>query len=116
MKLSSLSEVELEKLARPIYLGIVRGSNAGDYSLFSQNFSVELLARITPERFASQRQEFPLLSSISENFVYLGCIRRELGVSVLWRLESVDLKGEFLGAVTLQEVDGQVRVSGVAAH
>jgi hypothetical protein len=116
MKLSSLSEVELEKLARPIYLRIVRGSNAGDYSMFSQNFSEELLARITPERFASQRNEFPLLSSISEDFVYLGCIRRELGVSVLWKLGSVGLKGEFLGAVTLQEVDGQVRVSGVAAH
>jgi hypothetical protein len=116
MKLSSLTDLELKKIARPIYLGIIRGSNSGDYSMFSHNFSEELLARITPERFASQRKEFPLLSSISENFVFIGCIRRELGVSVLWKLESMDLKGEFLGAVTLQEVGGRVRVSGVAAH
>lgn len=116
MKLHTFTDSELEKIARPIYLGIVRGSNAGDYSLFSQDFSEELAGRITPARFESQRNEFPLLSSISENFEYLGCIKREMGISVLWKLKSTTLKGEFLGAVTLQEVGGEVRVVGVAAH
>lgn len=116
MKLSTLTDSELEKIARPIYLDIVRGSNAGDYSLFSKNFSKELSGRITPERFESQRNEFPLLSSISENFEYLGSIKREIGVSVLWKLESTTLKGEFLGAVTLHKAGGEVKVVGIAAH
>ena len=116
MRLHTLTDSELEKIARPIYLGIIRGSNAGDYSMFSKDFSEEMLARITPQRFESQRNEFPLLSSISENLEYLGCIRREFGVSVLWKLESTNLKGEFLGAVTLQEFDGEVRVTGAAAQ
>lgn len=116
MNLHTFTDTALEEMARPVYLGIIRGSNTGDYWMFSQDFSEELLARITPERFESQRNEFPLLSSISENFEFLGCIRRELGVSVLWKLESTILKGEFLGAVTLQEVDGKIRVTGAAAH
>lgn len=116
MKLHTFTDRELEKIARPIYLGIVRGSNTGDYSLFSQDFSEELSGRITRERFASQRNEFPLLSSISEDFEYLGCIKREIGVNVLWTLKSTTLKGEFLGSVTLKEIGGGVRVVGVAAH
>jgi len=116
MKLHTFTDSELEEIARPIYLGIVRGSNAGDYSLFSQDFSKDLSERITPERFESQRNEFPLLSSISENFEYLGCIRREVGISILWKLKSTTLKGEFLGTVTLHEVGSEVRVVGVAAH
>ena len=116
MKLHTFTDSQLEKLARPIYLGVIRGSNAGDYSMFSHDFTEELAWRITPERFESQRKEFPLLSSISENFEYLGCIKREDAVSVLWKLRSTTLKGEFLGTVTLQEVSGKVMVVGVAAH
>jgi hypothetical protein len=103
-------------MARPIYMRVIRGSNTGDFLMFSQEFSDELLGKITPERFESQRNEFPLLSSISENFEWLGCIRRELDVSVLWKLESTILEGEFLGAVRLREICGEVRVSDVAAH
>ena len=116
MNLHVLTDSELEQLARPIYTRIIRGSNTGDYSLFTDEFTNELLERITPDRFASQRNEFPLLSSISENFEYLGCIRRELDVSVLWRLRSTVLKGEFLGSVTLRAIGNEARVSGVAAH
>jgi hypothetical protein len=63
MNLHILSDAELEKLAHPIYTRIIRGSNTGDYSLFSSEFTNELLERITPERFVSQRNEFPLLSN-----------------------------------------------------
>ena len=116
MNLHILSDQELEKLARPIYTRIIQGSNLGDYSLFSDRFTEELTERITPERFASQRDKFSLLSSISENYEFLGCIRRELDVSVLWRLRSTALKGEFLGSVTLRTVGNEVQVSGIAAH
>ncbi len=116
MDLHSLTDSELEEAARPIYLRIIRGSNAGDYSTFSRDFSDELLERITLDRFESQRNEFPLLSSISENFEYVGCIRRDLDVSVLWKLVSTTLKGEFLGSVNLREINSKVQVSGVAAH
>ena len=118
MNLHILSDAALENLARPIFKRIIHGSNAGDYSLFSNEFTPELQARITPDRFMSQRNEFPLLSCISENtnFEYLGCIRREFEVSVLWRLRSTKLKGEFLGSVTLRAVGDEARVSSVAAH
>ncbi len=116
MNLHLLTGSELEQFARPIYTRIIRGSNAGDYSLFSDEFTNELLERITPDRFSSQRNAFPLLSSISENFEYLGCIRREFDVSVLWRLRSTVLKGEFLGSVTLRAIGNEARVSGVSAH
>lgn len=116
MRLSDCSNARVEELARPIYLNIIRGSNRRDYSVFSRDFSKELLLRITPERFDNQCNEFLLLTSISEDFEYIGCIRRESAMSVLWKLKSTVLKGEFFGSITLEEVSNKIRVSGIAAN
>jgi len=42
VNLHVLIDPELEKLARPIFTCIIRGSNAGDYSLISGEFTNEL--------------------------------------------------------------------------
>ncbi len=116
MCISNYLDAGLEEIGRPIFLNIIRGSNRRDYSIFSRDFTAELLLRITPDRFESQCNEFPLLVCISEDFEYIGCIRRESSVSVLWKLKSTLLKGEFFGSVTLEEVRHKIRVSGIAAN
>jgi len=115
MNVLTCTNSEIEKIARPIWLNIVRGSNAVSYSTFSKSFGSGLLKRITEERFVNQCKDFPLLTSLSEEYEYIDCIRRQSEVSVLWRLRSTKLSGEFLGVLTLQPRDSQVVVTGVSA-
>lgn len=115
MNVFTSTNSEIEKIARPFWLNIVRGSNAVSYFTFSKNFGSELLKRITEERFVNQCKEFPLLTSLSEEYEYIDCIRRQSEVSVLWRLWSTKLSGEFLGVLTLQTDDSQIVVTGVSA-
>lgn len=116
MNILTFTDTELKKIARPIWLNIVRGSNAVSYSIFTKSFDQELLNRITEERFVNQCKEFPLLTSLSEEYEYIDCIRRQSEISVLWRLRSTKLSGEFLGVLTLQSKGSHVVVTGVSAH
>jgi len=116
MSITRCSNSEINEMARPIWLNLAKGSNEIDYPAFSRDFSLELKERITKERFASQCREFPLLTSLSEDFEFIDCIRRKDAVTVLWRLCSTELEGEFLGALTLEQTNTGVSVIGVSAN
>ena len=116
MGLESYTNEEIQKLAEPIWANIIEGSNRGDYDMFSENFSEELKHKITNERFRGQRDEFPLLTSLAKDPVFIDCLRRESGVAVLWKQKSTKLAGEFLGQVTLDKREGQVSVVAVSVY
>lgn len=115
MNITRYANSEICAVADPIWLNIIKGSNRVDYSQFSRDFSLDLKAKITKERFASQCNEFPLLTSLSESFEFIDCIRRKEAVTVLWRLRSTILEGEFLGTLTLEGTNAAVSVIGVSA-
>ena len=116
MSLPTYTNAEIHKLAEPIWMNIIDGSNQGDYKLFSMSFSEDLKQKITEERFRSQRNEFPLLTSLSKDIKFIDCIRRESGITVLWKQNSSKLAGEFLGQLTLDEKDGNVNVIAVSVY
>ena len=102
------------KLAEPIWMNIIDGSNKSDYKLFSVSFSEDLKQKTTEERFQSQRNEFPLLTSLTKDVKFIDCIRSESGITVLWKQKSSELAGEFLGQLTLDEKNGNVNVIEVS--
>ena len=110
MSITRHTNSEISEVAHPIWLNLIKGSNQIDYSVFSKDFSPELKKRITEERFASQCKQFPILTSLSEDFEFIDCIRRKDAITVLWRLGSTKLEGEFLGALTLNETSPGVQV------
>ena len=108
------TNAEIQKLAEPIWINIIDGSNKGDYKLFSVSFSEDLKQKITEERFQSQRNEFPLLTSLTKDVKFIDRIRSESGITVLWKQKSSKLAGEFLGQLTLDEKNGSVNVIEVS--
>lgn len=91
MNLATYTNTEIYKLAEPIWMNIITGSNKGYYDLFSASFSEDLKQKVTEERFHSQRNEFPLLISLAKDIEFIDCIRRESGITVLWRQKSSKL-------------------------
>ena len=116
MGITRHTNAEINEMARPIWLNLIKGSNQIEYLVFSKDFSLELKERITKKRFVSQCKEFPLLTSLSEYFEFIDCVRRKEAITVLWRLSSTKLEGEFLGALTLEKTNTGVSVIGVSAN
>ena len=116
MSLLTYTDTEIHKLAEPIWINIIDGSNQINYKLFSASFSEDLKKKVTEERFHSQCKEFPLLTSLTKDVTFIGCIRRESGTTILWKQKSSKLAGEFLGQVTLQEKNGDISVIEVSVY
>ena len=53
-----------------------------------------------------------LISSLTEGCKAIGCLRRGLYITVLYKQKSTKISGEFLGRLVLGEEDGLVKVFG----
>jgi len=115
MQLSSLDKEEMVSIITPIWSNIIAASRAGDYQKFSRGFTEQLKQQITEENFQQSLSDFPLLSSIKDDFEYIDMISRDNAYSMLWRITSSKLKGEFLGVLTLLNTESGVKIAGVSA-
>ena len=57
-----------------------------------------------------------LLTSLSEKQDFLGCIRRDQFITVLFKQTSNSVKGEFLGRLVLGIEDDTVKVFGATIY
>ena len=57
-----------------------------------------------------------LLTSLSEKQEFLGTIRRNQFITVLYKQTSQTMPGEFLGRLVLGEEDGLVKVFGATIY
>ena len=86
MNLLDKSDDEIIKIANPIWENLVRSSNN------------------------------KLLTSLSENQEFLGCIRRDKFITVLYRQKSNTVSGEFLGRLVLGLEGDMVKVFGATIY
>ena len=61
-------------------------------------------------------QIIKLLTSLSENPDFLGCIRRDNFITILYKQKSNTVPGEFLGRLVLGEEDEMVKVFGATIY
>jgi hypothetical protein len=113
-KLYDLKNEQLKSVALPIWKNIVEAAGEQNYARFSRGFSNDLLAKLDEEHFRQSCEDYPLLTSIEPNFEIIDSIQRENGVTILWRLRSANLAGEFLGQLTLQSGEGGMEITGVS--
>ncbi len=115
MQLSALEKQELIPIVTPIWKNIIDASRDGDYVKFSRGFTDQLKQQITEELFTQSLKDFPLLSSIKDDFEFIDLISRANSYSLLWRISSSELEGEFLGILTLLNTESGIRIAGVSA-
>jgi hypothetical protein len=111
---SRLQKEQLRSVAQPIWNNIIQAARERNYARFSRGFSNDLLSKLSEDHFRESCEDFPLLTTIEDNFEFIESIHREKSVTILWRLTSSSYAGEFLGLLTLQSGESGMEISALS--
>ncbi len=114
MNIIDKTDEEIRAAADPLWRDLLRFSNEGKYGEFVKNFATSLALAMNQVVVNHQFANSELARNLSENFDYLGTIRRGEHVTVLYRQRSSRKEGEWLGRLVLGYEDGQVRIFGAS--
>ena len=103
---------EIFKIAEPIWDNLVKSSNMKDYGSFTKDFSSQMLYGANEVELGKQWANNKLLTSLSKKKEFLGCLRRNNFVTILFKQTSDTVPGEFLGRLVLGTEDENIKVFG----
>ena len=116
MDLLKKSDDEIIKIANPIWENLIKTSNMKDYGGFTKDFSSQMLYGANEVELGKQWSNNKLLTSLSEKYEVMGCLRRNLHVTILYKQTSNTIKGHFLGRLVLGVEDKEVEVFGATIY
>jgi hypothetical protein len=116
MNLLKKTDEEIIEISNPIWDNLVKSSNIKDYGGFTRDFSSQMLFGANEVELGKQWSNNKLLTSLSEDKVILGCLRRNLHVTVLYKQSSNTIPGDFLGRLVLGIEDEDVKVFGATIY
>ena len=116
MKLLEKTDEEILGIASPIWDDLVKYSNNKDYSGFTKHFSAQMLYGANEVELGKQWANNKLLTSLSKQKEFLGCLKRNNFVTVLFKQKSDTVPGEFLGRLVLGTEDDKVKVFGATIY
>ena len=116
MNLLEKSDQEIIDIANPIWENLVKSSNIKDYGGFTKDFSSQMLFGANEVELGKQWANNKLLTSLSNKKEVLGCLRRNLHVTVLYKQFSNTVPGDFLGRLVLGVEDDEVKVFGATIY
>ena len=112
MNLLNKKDDEIFKIAEPIWNNLVKSSNMKDYGGFTRDFSSQMLYGANEVELGKQWASNKLLTNLSQQKEFLGCLRRNGFVTVLLKQGSNTVPGDFLGRLVLGVEDDEVKVFG----
>ena len=112
MKLLSKTDKEILNIANPIWENLVECSNNKDYSGFTKDFSAQMLYGANEVELGKQWANNKLLTNLSKQKEFLGCLRRNNFVTVLFKQTSDTVPGDFLGRLVLGVEGDKIKVFG----
>ena len=112
MSLLKKSDEEIIKIADPIWANLVKSSNIKDYGGFTRDLSSQMMYGANEVELGKQWASNKLISSLAEGCKAIGCLRRGLYITVLYRQTSTEMPGDFLGRLVLGEEGDEVKVFG----
>ena len=116
MDLLSKSDEEIFAIGKPFWDNLVKSSNEKNYGSFTRDFSSQMLFGANEVELGKQWSNNKLLTSLSDKKEVLGCLRRNLHVTVLYKQTSNTVSGDFLGRLVLGIEDGEVKVFGATIY
>ena len=114
MNIIDKSDEEILALANPMWANLITQSNQGNYGDFIKGFSPSLTMALDEVEVGRQFATSELTRTLSEDFDYLGIIRRGQHVTVLYRQRSTKREGEWLGRLVLGYEDDEVMIFGAS--
>ena len=112
MNLLEKSDKEISEIANPLWSNLVKSSNQKNYSCFTKDFSAQMLYGANEVELGKQWANSDLLVNLSENSDFIGCLRRNNFVTVLYRQRSNKIPGDFLGRLVLGVEGEHIKVFG----
>jgi len=112
MPLLDKSDDEIIEIAKPIWENLIKSSNQKDYNNFTKDFSAHMLYGANEIEIGKQWASSELLTNLSENAEFIGCLRRNNFVTVLIKQESKRITGDFLGRLVLGDEDNVIKIFG----
>ena len=112
MALLEKSDEEIIKIADPMWANLVKSSNIKDYGGFTRDLSSQMMYGANEVELGKQWANNVLISSLAEGCKAIGCLRRGLYITVLYKQTSTKIPGDFLGRLVLGEEGDEVKVFG----
>ena len=112
MSLLDKKDEEIFRIAEPIWDNLVKSSNIKDYGGFTKDFSSQMLYGANEVELGKQWASSKLLTNLSQQKEFLGCLRRKDFVTILIKQKSDAVAGDFLGRLVLGLEGDQVKVFG----
>ena len=112
MALLDKSDEEIIKIAEPMWANLVKSSNIKDYGGFTRDLSSQMMYGANEVELGKQWSNNELISSLAEGCKAIGCLRRGLYITVLYKQTSTKIPGDFLGRLVLGDEGDEVKVFG----
>ena len=112
MNITEKTDEEILELANPMWADLVKYSNEQNYGAFTRNFSSSLIKGANEIEMGKQFARSELTKNLSEDYEYLGIIRRGEHVTVLYKQKNKKKDGEWLGRLVLGYEDDKVKIFG----
>ena len=112
MNLLKKSDEEILDIAKPLWNNLINCSNSQDYFGFTKDFSARMLFGANEIELAKQWANNEVITNLDLENEFLGCIRREGHVTVLFKQKSTISDGDYLGRLVLGVEDEEIKIFG----
>ena len=112
MSLLEKSDEEIIKIADPIWANLVKSSNIKDYGGFTRDLSSQMMYGANEVELGKQWANNKVISSLSEGCKAIGCLRRGLYITILYKQTSTEVSGDFLGRLVLGDEGEEIKIFG----
>ena len=112
MNIIEKTDDEILALAHPMWADLVKYSNEQNYGAFTRNFATAMLMGANEIEMGKQFARSELTKNLSEDYEYLGMIRRGEYVTVLYKQRHTRKDGEWLGRLVLGYEKDKVKIFG----
>ena len=112
MNIIEHTDEEILEHAHPMWADLVKYSNEGNYGAFTRNFSSSFIKGANEIEMGKQFARSDLAKNLSDDYSYLGMIRRGEYVTVLYKVIHKENKGEWLGRLVLGYEKDKVKIFG----
>jgi len=114
VNITDKTDEEIRAIAEPLWRDLLKHSNEGEYGEFVKNFSSAMALAMDQVTVGHQFANSELARNLSDEFDYLGIIRRGEHMTVLYRQRSTKRTGEWLGRLVLGYENEKVRIFGAS--
>lgn len=112
MNIIEQTDEEILALADPMWADLVKYSNEQNYGAFTRHFAAAMLMGANEIEMGKQFARSELTKNLSEDYEYLGIIRRGEYVTVLYKQKHKKKEGEWLGRLVLGYEKEKVKIFG----